>query len=61
MTRDEMVSMYTLMANIKEMEQKAGDLYLEKTIRGFLHRCNGQASIYIYIHCTLWNEWMGLS
>ena len=43
-SREEMVTMYTQMCSIKEMENKAGDLYLEKTIRGFLHRCNGQVS-----------------
>ena len=37
-----MTGMYSLMAAIREMETKAGDLYLEKIIRGFLHRCNGQ-------------------
>ena len=41
-TREDMMKMYSLMANIREMETKAGDLYLEKVIRGFLHRCNGQ-------------------
>ena len=41
-TREEMTGMYSLMAAIRELETKAGDLYLEKIIRGFLHRCNGQ-------------------
>ena len=40
-----MKKMYEQMSVIKEMEKKAGDLYLEKTIRGFLHRCNGQVRL----------------
>lgn len=41
-SRDEMMKMYSQMCHIKEMELSAGELYQEKTIRGFLHRCNGQ-------------------
>ena len=41
-TRDEMVKMYSQLSDIKELENKAGELYQEKVIRGFLHRCNGQ-------------------
>ena len=33
------------MATIKELETKAGELYQEKVIRGFLHRCNGQVGL----------------
>ena len=44
-TREEMVKMYRQMSDIKELENKAGELYKTKTIRGFLHRYNGQVGI----------------
>ena len=44
-TREEMVKMYKQMSDIKELENKAGELYGTQTIRGFLHRYNGQVGI----------------
>jgi pyruvate dehydrogenase E1 component alpha subunit len=48
-----MTGMYSLMAAIREMETKAGDLYLEKIIRGFLHRCNGQEASIVGLESAL--------
>lgn len=52
-TREELVRIYTELANIKEMENKAGDLYSQRTIRGFLHRCNGQEACVVGLESAL--------
>lgn len=52
-TRDEMVKMYSQLSDIKELENKAGELYQEKVIRGFLHRCNGQEACVVGMESVL--------
>lgn len=47
LTKEDAIKFYTQLHTIRRMETSAGNLYKDKTIRGFCHLYSGQVGVFL--------------